>query len=144
MAPQRMHMIGIAAVLAGSLLVAACDSAEGSVAEDKPIAVEETADSEIWRLTLSESAARRLDIQTATVELDGDGYVVPSAAVIIDPTGEYWVYTSPEPLVYVRQQLRQVREEDGHAFFAHGPSDGTTVVITGVPELYGAEFGIGK
>ena len=144
MAPTRRHVIGLAAVLAGSLLVASCDSAESSVSEEKPIVVEETSDSEIWRLSLSESAARRLDIQTTTVELDGEGYVVPSAAVIIDPTGAYWVYTSPEPLVFVRHEIRPVWEEGGQAFFDHGPPEGTSVVITGVPELYGAEFGIGK
>ena len=61
----------------------------------------------------------------------------------IDPYGVYWVYTNPEPLVYVREQLNQVHEDAQQAFFATGPAPGTPVVIIGVPELYGAEFGIG-
>ena len=69
---------------------------------------------------------------------------MPSAAVIIDPNGEYWVYTQPEPLVYVREQLHEAFEANQHAYFSEGPEAGTTVVVTGVPELYGAEFGIGK
>jgi hypothetical protein len=37
-----------------------------------------------------------------------------------------------------------VEERGQQAFFAEGPAVGTAVVTTGVPELYGAEFGIGK
>jgi hypothetical protein len=63
--------------------------------------------------------------------------------VIIDPEGVYWVYANPEPLVFMRVRLDQVREESQRAFFEVGPAAGTVVVTTGVPELYGAEFGIG-
>ena len=97
-----------------------------------------------WALALTASAAERLNIQTTTVESAGNGLVVPSAAVIIDPQGIYWVYTSPEPLVFIRHELQAVREEGQQAFFAAGPTTGTSVVTIGVPELYGAEFGIGK
>lgn len=133
-----------ALALVAALALAACGSAEGVETTEEPIEVEEIAGTDLWRLTLSESAADRLDIQTATVESAGDGFVVPSAAVIIDPDGIYWVYTNPEPLVFVRHEIRPVHEEDLNAFFATGPEVGMSVVTTGVPELYGAEFGIGK
>lgn len=134
----------IAVVLVAAVALAGCGTDEAAPAAEKPIAVEEIAGTELWRLTLTESAAERLGIQTATVESAGDGLVVPSAAVIIDPTGTYWVYTNPEPFVFLRHEIRPVREEGQQAFFEVGPAIGTPVVTTGVPELYGAEFGIGK
>ncbi len=133
-----------AAVIAATLFVGACTSDDGDLEHENPVEVEEINGSEIKRLTLSESAAERLDIQTSTVESADEGLVVSSAAVIIDPTGTYWVYTNPEPLVFVRREIRPVREDGQQAFFEEGPAIGTFVVTTGVPELYGAEFGIGK
>ena len=133
-----------AAVLISASALAACSSAEAVPDGEDPITVEEISGSEIWRLTLSASAAERLDIQTAVVEAAGDGLVVPSAAVIIDPDGTYWVYTNPEGLVFIREEIRPVHEEGLQAFFDEGPAAGTPVVTIGVPELYGAEFGIGK
>jgi hypothetical protein len=70
--------------------------------------------------------------------------VVPSASVIIDPDGVYWVYTNPDSNVFVRQRIQPVFEEGLKAFFQKGPDIGMSVVIVGVPELYGAEVGIGK
>ncbi len=127
-----------------AVALGACSATDAAPPAEEPVTVEEIAGTEIQRLTLSESAADRLDIQTATVASAGDGMVVSSAAVIIDPEGIYWVYTSPEPFVYIREEIRPVHEAGGEAFFEVGPAIGTAVVTVGVPELYGAEFGIGK
>lgn len=140
--PHRAIMAAAAPVLA--IALGGCTTSDAALPTEEPITVEEIAGTEISRLTLSESAAQRLDIQTATIGASADGSVVSSAAVIIDPTGIYWVYTNPEPLVYVREEIRPVREAGGNAYFADGPSVGAAVVTVGVPELYGAEFGIGK
>jgi len=134
----------VAAAAAVVLALAACSNGEEASGTEKPIAVDEIVGSDISQLTLTESAAERLDIQTVPVESGSTGFIVPSAAVIIDPAGIYWVYTNPEPLVYVRQEISPVREADLHAFFEEGPAAGMAVVTIGVPELYGAEFGIGK
>lgn len=139
------HLTVIAAiVVVSAFTLGACSTTDAAVPVEEPITVVEIGGTEISRLTLSGSAADRLDIQTATVESAGAGMAVSSAAVMIDPQGLYWVYTNPEPLVYVREEIRPVREAGGEAFFAVGPAAGATVVIVGVPELYGAEFGIGK
>lgn len=125
--------------------LAACSPAESVAPHDPPVIVEEIDGSELSMLTLSESAADRLDIQTTTITaVDGGGLSVTSDAVIIDPYGIYWVYTVPEPLVYIRQELINAYETNGAAYFEAGPAAGTEVVTVGVPELYGAEFGIGK
>ncbi len=112
---------------------------------ESPVALEPVAATGLQRLTLTESAAERLDIQTATVQATPDGTLyVPSAALIITPDGLHWVYTNPAPLQYVRHEITEVVEDDFQASYVSGPALGTSVVIRGVPELYGAEFGIGK
>ncbi len=134
----------IAMGMAGAVGLAACG---GGVSYEKiePAALTEVDGAEdLWMVELTADAAERLDIQTTQVEASGDGYVVPSAAVFVDPVGKYYVYTNPEHLRYVRAELSSVVEEDQQAFFAEGPAPGTEVVVVGVPELYGTEFGIGK
>ena len=64
--------------------------------------------SDVARVTLSEDAAGRLDITTAPItELGrrGHGAAIPYAAVLYDPNGDTWAYTSPEPLVFVRAPI---------------------------------------
>jgi len=125
------------------LLLAGCS--DTPVAESsEPAVIDEIPGTELSRITLSDSAAQRLDIQIATVEQDGDQLMVPSAAVIIDAVGQYWVYTNPEPLVYIRAPLDEAWEEGTRSYFTGGVDPGTQVVVVGVPELYGAEYGIGK
>jgi hypothetical protein len=69
--------------------------------------------------------------------------VVPYAALLYDPYGKTWVYTSPEPGVFVRQQIKVDFIEGDKAFLTEGPSIDTQVVMVGVAELYGAEFKVG-
>ena len=145
MASGHQHAVRVTLAVILVVPVAGCDDEASAPAPDEPPVVAEAIDgSDLQRLTLSESAAERLDIQTSLVARADEGLVVPRGAVVIDSTGAYWVYTSPEPLVFVRHELRRVREEGQMAYFAEGPDPGTAVVTTGVPELYGAEFGIGK
>jgi hypothetical protein len=130
--------------MAAALVLGSCSTPDAAAAVKDPATLDEVAGADLLRITLTESAAARLDIQTETVATAGDQLVVPSAAVIITPDGSYWVYTNPELLVFVRQEIKPVVEADLRAFFSEGPPAGTPVVVTGVPELYGAEFGIGK
>lgn len=143
MQPQRFLSLASAAV-AATIVLTGCGGDPSGEDRERPVLVESIPDSELKMLTLTQSAADRLNIQTSTVEVAAEGWVVPSAAVIIDATGTYWVYTNPEPLVFVRKELGGVYEKDLHAFFERGPEAGTPIVTLGVPELYGAEFGIGK
>ena len=139
-----LGLLVVVAVLVVLTLVSASDDEDGPVAAD-PATYEAVDGSDLLRITLTESAAERLGIETDTVENgNGDTLVVPSAAMIITPDGKHWVYTNPEGLVYLRHEITEVVEEDHRAYYADGPTAGTRVVVTGVPELYGAEFGIGK
>jgi hypothetical protein len=109
---------------------------------DEPATVEEIEGTELGRVTLEESAATRIDLQTAPVEKIGDRLVVPFSAVLVDPEGTFWVYTNPEPLVFVRHEISIQHEEGDQTFLLDGPPPGTNVVTVGVPELYGAETGV--
>jgi hypothetical protein len=69
--------------------------------------------------------------------------VIPYAAVLYDLHGETWVYTSLEPLVYVRHPIVVDYIDGDLAVLSEGPPAGTEVVMAGAAELFGAESGIG-
>jgi hypothetical protein len=104
-------------------------------------------DENISSVTLTAKAAERLGIATDTVReqaVDGQQRkVVPYASVLYDPDGKTWAYTSPEPLVFVRQALVIDRIQGDLAILADGPPVGTAVAIRGVAELHGSEYGVG-
>ena len=70
--------------------------------------------------------------------------VIPYSAVIYDLTGGTWVYTSPEPLTYVREPISVDYIEGDMAVLADGPPAGTLIATVGVAELYGIDTGVGK
>lgn len=70
--------------------------------------------------------------------------VVPYAAVLYGVNGETWVYSNPEPLVFVRQPIVIDYIEDNLAILSEGPEVGTAVVTVGAAELFGAETGVSK
>jgi len=129
------------APLGAALILTACGGAVADeyVIEEQPYTLETVQGQEVLRVILTEAAAEHLGIETAPVEQRGSNLVVPYAAVYIDSHGEFWVYTNPEPLVYVRAPIGIAEETSTEAILADGPPAGTQVVTVGVPELYGAE-----
>jgi len=70
--------------------------------------------------------------------------VVPYSAVLYDVHGETWVYTNPEPLVFVRRKVDVDYIEGDVAVLEDGPRSGTAVVTVGAALLFGTELGFGK
>lgn len=136
----------VLAVLVAALTVVVAGCAQESVeaAPEQPAAVSEPIPgSELLRITLTEGAVARLAIETAPVaEVDGD-LAVPYGALLYDADGAAWVYTNPEPLVYVREEIEVDRVEDDLVILSSGPAPETTVVTVGSAELYGVESGVG-
>lgn len=130
--------------LAAALFLPACREAPSDehVIQEQAM-VEHVDGTDLARITLTQQAAQRLDIRTLSVQEVGTRTLVPTAAVIVDPDGAFWVYTSLEPLVFIRHEIEIDRQEGGVAYLTDGPPVGTEVVAVGVPELYGAETGIG-
>jgi len=70
--------------------------------------------------------------------------VVPYSAILYDLTGDTWVYTNPEPSVFVRERVDIERIDKDLAVLNKGPAVGTQVVTIGAAELYGAESRAGN
>lgn len=135
-----------AALVAGLALVAAGCGGGGSSDEEAsgPATIYEVEGSDLSRVELTAEAAKRLDIQTAAVEQNGGGTVVPYSAVFYSPTGETWVYVSPKPLTFMRHEIVVDRIDGDKALLKDGPAPGTKVATVGVAELFGAESGLGE
>jgi len=126
---------GIAAVLLISLRSDTSDD-EASASDREPAQVEPIKGTGLNRVTLSADAAKRLGIRTAPA----GGNVIPYAAVLYDPEGQTFTYTSPERLVFVRRPITVDRIDHGRAFLSRGPPSGTAVVTVGSQELFGTEY----
>jgi hypothetical protein len=151
--PRTIGLL-IAAALAVALIVAALlywrdsDTPMTSSASDpEPASVAHIEGTELSRITLSDRAAERLDIQTDTVreeEVSGASrLVIPYAAVYYDADGGAWVYTNPESLIFVRHAVVVDRIEGDRAILTEGPDAGMAIVTVGVAELYGTEYEVG-
>ena len=84
--------------------------------------------------------------QAVLVELTlfgGPRILAPYAAVIYDSSGNTWVYTTTENLVFVRHRITIDYIDGDLAVLFDGPPAGTDVVTVGAAELFGVENGIG-
>jgi hypothetical protein len=129
-------------IIAG-LLSSAC----AAVGEDEgtlhdPATLEPIAGSDVSRVTLTEEAAVRLDIEVDPVLSAGSATTIPYAAVFYTATGETWTYTNPEPLTFVRVPIVVDHIRGDHVFLSDGPPSGMDVVTQGAAELYGTETGV--
>jgi hypothetical protein len=139
-------LVVILLILAAFQLVACSETA--AAPSEKPALVEPIEGTEFNRVTLTEKAAQRLGLQTAPIheeQVDGkQRLVAPYSAVIYDLEGKTWVYVNAAPLTYVREPITVDYIEGEIAVLVDGPASGTEVATVGVPELYGADTGIGK
>ncbi len=147
---NRWFVLALAVMLA-SLLLAACGSSGVPVTggeKPKPAQLEPIEGSELQLVRLTEKAAQRIDLQTAPVSsrlVNGSSRdIVPYAAVIYDTEGNTWVYTNPEPLVFVRAPIEVDYIEGEEAILAKRWNSKAHVVTVGVAELYGTETGVSK
>lgn len=135
----------VALMLLLCLPLAACSQnvEDNSTERDGPVKVEHLNGVEPTRLTLTAEAAKRLDIQIAPVDNtqlgDGQRMVIPYSAILYDVQGNTWVYTNPEPLIFVRSPIIVDYIHGDQAFLLSGPPSGSNVVTIGAAELYGSE-----
>ena len=141
--PIRRALVAIAALtlLVGSACREPAEEESGTGYEPSTVEAVEGSD-ELSRVTLTEDAAALIELDTGEVSSADGVLVVPEPAIWIDTEGREWVYTSPEPLTFVRAEVEVDRYEGDQAFLASGPPAGTAVATVGVPELIGSEFGI--
>jgi hypothetical protein len=127
-----------------SMPLAACTQVEEFESTYSPTTVEpiKGRDDDIQRVTFTAEAAQRVDLKTATVRAGGRHTSIPYDALIYDEEGATFTYVSPKPLVFVREPIDIVRVVGSRVVLRDGPPAGTTVVTTGAPEVYSAEFGV--
>ena len=148
---KRINRWIILVLVLASLLLSACGpkAVPATGPKVQPAQLEPIEGSDLKRVLLTEKAAERIDIQTASIgatEVNGvKRQVVPYAAVIYDTAGNTWVYTNPEPLVFVRESIVVAFiEGDQAVLLSEGLGSETRVVTVGVAELFGAETGVSK
>jgi hypothetical protein len=140
-----------ALLIAVALALSACSNSAGEdqTLKVQPAKVEKLLGTSLQRVVLTAKAAERIGIKTAPIrELSRTGgdtprKVVEYDAVIYDTNGDTYVFTNPEPLVFVRQLVTVDSIEGDLAVLSDGPPLGTAVVTVGTPELYGIDAGIG-
>ena len=129
----------ITLVLAGFLL-SACGPKESATEKISPSQLEPIEGTDLSKVILTEKAAERIGIKTAPA----NGTSVPYSAVIYDIEGNTWIYTNPEPLTFVREQIVIDHIEGDMAILAERLPSDLNVVTVGVPELWGTETGVSK
>jgi hypothetical protein len=137
--PHDRRWTAASLVLCGLALSACAHVAEEEEALNEPATVEAIDGSDISRITLTEQAVERVDIESGPVVADRSGTVIPYAAVFDTATGDTWTYTNPEPLTFVRVPIVVDHIRGERAFLSDGPPSGMEVVTQGASELYGTE-----
>lgn len=131
-------------LIAAGVSLSACSEATSEYEETaghyEPARLEPVKGTDVTRVKFSAEGAKRVGLQTAQVRWDGRRKVIPYAAVIYGPEGNTFTYTSPEPLVYVREKVNVDYVDGDRVVLSEGPSTGTEIVTVGAAEVYGTEF----
>jgi uncharacterized protein YbjT (DUF2867 family) len=135
----RAACAGLVLIAAGVSLSACSDSPE-TASNYEPAKLEPIKGTEVKRVKFSAEGAKRVGVQTTAIRQNGQGKVIPYAAVIYDPEGNTYTYTSPERLTFVRQEIEIDRVNGDRVVLSDGPPAGTEVVTVGAAEVYGTEF----
>jgi hypothetical protein len=109
----------------------------------RAVKVEQIEGSDLSRVTVTEEAAKRLDIQTEAIRtMSARGVqrtVMPYGSVLYDKEGHTWAYVLTEPFTFVRAPVSIAYIDGAVAVLSAGPPAGTVVVTVGAQELYGSE-----
>jgi len=140
---RRAGALASVLAVAATTVTAGCTEVEEAAPHvHQPAILQPIDGSDVQKVSFDQRAAEQVSLQTASVRRRGNHTVVPYAALIYDGQGASWVYTSPEPLTYVRVAVDVARIVDDRVLLRDGPPVGTHVVTTGAAEVYGAELEI--
>jgi hypothetical protein len=136
----RTLTAGLAVAAAVSL--SACKEVETETATGyEPAKLEEVKGNEDLKVvTFTKEGAARTGVETETVRVEDGRKIVPYAALIYDPEGKTFVYTSPKPRTYLRAPVKVRRVEGERVIVSDGPPAGAQVVTVGTAEVYGTEL----
>ena len=141
MQPINRWIVVIA--ITAALQLSGCQKPDHGHQMEHPAQVEHIEGSELSRVTFTEKAMERLDVQTVKVGGSRSQKTVPYSALIYDTHGHTWVYISPQERTFVRQQVTVDRIEGDVVYLSEGPPPGTVVASVAVAEIYGTEYEVG-
>ena len=140
----RAACAGLVLIAAGVSLSACGEASTGydyeTASHHEPAKLEPIKGTDVQRVIFDAVAAKRTGLQTAPIRQNGEGKIVPYAALIYDAEGKAYIYTAPEPLTYVRKEIEIDHMDGDSAVLSDGPSAGTKVVTVGTALVYGTEF----
>ena len=143
----QLRLACAAVLLIGCLGLVGCTQGSSEASDVEPVQVYAIAGGNLHRVVLTEEAEKNLGIKSVSVRSatsPTDALTsVPMTAIIYDPSGVPWVYTSPAARTYVRAQVVIERTTSDTAYLSSGPPVGTAVVTVGASELLGSEYGVG-
>jgi hypothetical protein len=136
-------------LIAGVVSLSACGEASSgydyeTASHHVPAKLEPIKGTDVQRVIFDAEAAERVGLQTAPIREDGQGKIMPYAALIYDADGNTYTYTAPEPLTYVREEISVDHFDGDSVVLSDGPPAGTEVVTVGVDEVYGTEFEVAE
>lgn len=141
---RRRAACAVATLIAVPLLATGCGGGAQEENAAAPASVRTIEGTSVEQVVLTASAARRIGVRTASVRrvpARAREMSIPYAAVLYDPDGGTWTYTSPRPLVFVRRDVTLDSIEGKTAILAKGPPVGSRVVVEGSTEIWGVEYG---
>ena len=155
---QNRNKLAIASslVVAGLLLPVLHGLAEEDEEEgrgDEAVQVVETPGTDAKTLIFTEEALAHLDVQTQPVreieakhqgEAVGLRMAIPHSSMSYAADGEPWVYVKEGPDTFLRKSIKIDFMDADYIYLADGLKAGEEVVTVGVPEMQGAEFGVGE
>ena len=144
---MEMRKRTVATVIAAVGLVACNPVSMDYVREHEPAEARRIPGTELYRVTLEESAVERLGLETTPIRTARSGgaqkLVMPYDALLYDASGVAWTYIQEGPSTFVRDRILVKRVDGDQVWLSKGPPSGTRVVTVGVPELFGIETGVG-
>ena len=146
------HKIAGFILIIAALQLVSCNKQASNYEKIEPAHLDHVEGSELMRLTLTEKAIERVDIKTDQIKEEAitdksgktsDRMVTPHGSVIYDAFGHIWLYTNPEPRVFVRNEIKIDFIQGDKVVLNECPPVGTAVVVQGAAELYGTEYEVG-
>jgi hypothetical protein len=130
----------IAAILA-ACTVAGCGGG-GATTVPPASRIEALPGSSAGKIVLSATGAQRIGIETAPASRAGASILIPYSALVYDPSGNAYVFTSIAPLTYTEVPVTVDHIDGNEAYLTKGPTRGAQVVTVGAEELLGVQTGV--
>jgi hypothetical protein len=130
----------IAMIVVGGAVAGCGGSAETTVPASSRI--EALPGSSAGKIVLSATGAQRIGIQTAPASAAGPSILIPYSALVYDPSGNAYVFTSIAPLTYTEVPVTVDHINGDRAYLSKGPTRGAAVITVGAEELLGVQTGV--